>query len=167
VKVLLIRKGHKGDSSLTAHLAAQGCECQFATSHHEVAGLTKQNCDLVLGPIKLDSESLYPLIAQLHGSRTTLFYYFAVEDGCWWLPALWLGANCFGAPAIHNTEFVSVLDETIEQIRIEMQLPAWRTLTSTPRISESAMTFPFPRKTQLPVLPRSAKVLSIATRKLG
>jgi hypothetical protein len=101
IQVLLIRKGQNGHSPLSNRLARRGCACLFAASHQQAGALlANHDCDLVLGPIRLDGDSLYPLIGRLHGSRTTLFYYLNVEDGCWWLPAVWLGANCFGAPAI-------------------------------------------------------------------
>jgi hypothetical protein len=166
VDVLLIRKAQTGHSPLSNRLARRGCDCRFATSNQEVGVLlAKNDCDLVLGPIRLDGDSLYPLIGQLIGSRTTLFYYLIVEDGCWWLPAVWLGANCFGAPAIHNSDFVTVLDETIEAIRFrtrvaEEPLPRLRS-----RFSHSPMTFPFPREIHLPASPATAKILNIAAGK--
>lgn len=139
VDVLLIRKGQTGHSPLSNRLARRGCECRFATSNQE-AGilLAKNDCDLILGPVRLDGESLFPLIGQLRGSRTTLFYYLIVEDGCWWLPAVWLGANCFGAPAIHNSDFATVLDETIEHLRLRARVAC--------RVSERPLAFPFPAK---------------------
>ena len=98
IDVLLIRKGQTGHSPLSNRLARRGCQCLFATSSQEIGPLlASHHCDLVLGPVRLDGDSLYPLISHLHGSRTTLFYYLIVEDGCWWLPAVWMGANCFGA----------------------------------------------------------------------
>jgi hypothetical protein len=158
VDVLLIRKGQTGHSPLSNRLARRGCECRFATSSQEAGALlAKSDCDLVLGPVRLDGESLYPLIGQLRGSRTTLFYYLIVEDGCWWLPAVWLGANCFGAPAIHNRDFVTVLDETIEHIRLRATA-AWR-------VSERPTAFPFPRKTQGPASATKAKIPNIAPRR--
>ena len=100
--------------------------------------IAKNDCDLILGPVRLDGESLFSLIGQLRGSRTTLFYYLIVEDGCWWLPAVWLGANCFGAPAIHNSDFATVLDETIEHIRLRARVAC--------RVAEDPQAFHFPAK---------------------
>jgi len=166
IEVMLIRKGQTGQSPLCNRLAQRGCQCRFATSSHEIGPLlASHHCDLVLGPIRLHSDSLYPLISHLHGSRTTLFYYLIVEDGCWWLPAVWLGANCFGAPAIHNREFVTVLDDTIEAIRFRASAAVDPRRRLAPRVSDSPMTFPFPRKMQLPASPTSATILKMAARK--
>jgi hypothetical protein len=53
----------------------------------------------------------------LEGSGTTVFYFYAVEHGCWWLPALKRGRKCFGSPAFRGREFVVVLDEVMKQIQ--------------------------------------------------
>jgi hypothetical protein len=79
--------------------------------------LDQRTFDLVLGPVRLESDSLYPLIDRLEGTGTTLFYSLGVEDGCWWLPALRRGENCFGEPAIHSSAFMGVLEKAIHEIR--------------------------------------------------
>jgi hypothetical protein len=116
-QVLLIGKSNKGHSPLSHRLRSRGCDCRFAASYDEVdALLEKHSFDLTLGPIKLNGDNFYPLISRLAGSRTTLFYSLSVEDGGWWLPALRSGVHCFGAPAIHRSEFASVLEKTIAEI---------------------------------------------------
>jgi hypothetical protein len=166
VDVLLIRKGQTGHSPLSNRLARRGCRCRFATSHQQVdAVLAAHHCDLVLGPIRLHGDSLYPLIEQLRGSTSTLFYFLSVEDGCWWLPAVWLGANCFGSPAIHNSEFGTVLDQTIDAIRFRARSPADTASCLAARPSDSALIFPLPRKIHLPASPARAIILKTAARK--
>gem|GEM_PF-3170184 len=56
----------------------------------------------------------------LEGSGTTVFYFYAVEHGCWWIPALRHGRKCFGSPAFRGREFVVVLDEVMTQIQQNM-----------------------------------------------
>ena len=166
VDVLLIRKGQTGHSPLSNRLARRGCDCRFASSHQEIsAALASHHCDLVLGPIRLHGDSLYPLIDQLHGSHATLFYYLIVEDGCWWLPAVWLGANCFGSPAIHNREFGTVLDQAIDAIRFSARAAVDPRSRLASRPSESPLIFPLPRKIHLPASPASAKLLKATSRK--
>jgi hypothetical protein len=166
IDVLLIRKGQTGQSPLCNRLARRGCRCRFASTSQEIGPLLASHyCDLVLGPIRLHGNSLYPLISHLHGSRTTLFYYVIVEDGCWWLPAVWLGATCFGAPAIHNSEFVTVLDDTIEAIRFRASASVDPHRRLAARVSDSPMTFPFPRKTQLRAPATSATIPRVAARR--
>jgi hypothetical protein len=166
VDVLLIRKGQSGYSPLSNRLTRRGCHCQFATSHEEIdALLAGRHYDLVLGPIRLHGDSLYPLIERLHGSSSTLFYYLIVEDGCWWLPAVWLGANCFGSPAIHNSEFVTVLDQTIDTIRFSARAAADPRSRLDSRPSDSPLIFPLPRKIHLPASPARAKILKTTAGK--
>ncbi len=117
-KVLLIGKGIQGYSHLASRIDSRGCECSFGSSSREVfVILGIQKFDLVLSPMNFDSGTLYSLIHLLEGSRTTVFYSFAVESDCWWLPALRCGQNCFGSPAFRACEFASHLDETIRTIQ--------------------------------------------------
>jgi CheY-like chemotaxis protein len=121
VRVLLIRENQNTYATLSDRLRGRGCDCLFAMSRREVeALLEKHSFDLVLGPIRLKNESLYPLIDVLAGSRTTLFYSKTVEAGYWWLPALRRGSDCFGTQAFRPREFVTVLDQAIEEIRTRM-----------------------------------------------
>jgi hypothetical protein len=62
--------------------------------------------------------------ALLSGSRTTLFYALPVENGCWWVPILRVGEECFGVPALRPTEFAGALDEVLEQIEAGLALHA-------------------------------------------
>ena len=112
LKSLLIGSSGKF-SLLSSRLRNNRCDCWFGHSRQEVFRLLdNQSFDLVLGPIRLNEDSLYPLIGRLDGSDTTLFYSQAVEDSYLWLPALRWGMNCFGTSALRSSEFVTVLDET-------------------------------------------------------
>jgi hypothetical protein len=116
-KVLLIGETPQGSSHLSKRLQGRGFECRFAFSHEEACSLlSAQGIDLVLSPLRLPGGSAFSLIALLEGSTTTLFYFEPVEDGCWWLPALRNGYNCFGSPALLPSEFVPLLDEVIDRI---------------------------------------------------
>lgn len=135
-RVLLIGETVNDSSYLAKHLEECGCECSFAKSCRESASLIRQReFDLVLSSARLRDGSRSTLIRQLSGSGTTLFYYHAVERGCWWLPALRRGQECFGSPALRSREFLTVLDEIIKEIRSEapmavecppFSIPQWR-----------------------------------------
>ena len=119
-KTLLIGENPQGSSYLATRLRGQGCECTFATSYQEAcSSLRSQSFELVLSPMRLRGFTVFPLIDLLAGYRITLFYSHAVEQGCWWLPALRHGEKCFGSSALRPSEFVSVLDEVIAEIRID------------------------------------------------
>ena len=164
IKVLLIRESQNTYSPLTDHLRRGGCECCFAASKRE-AGLLLDNhtFDLVLGPIRLKSESLYPLIGRLDGSLTTLFYSQPVEHGCWWLPALRRGQNCFGAPAFRPGEFVTVLDAIIAEIRSSMRVAAEAQPHIASQHSGSVVKPPYSRRVPRATLSINAKSLSLST----
>ena len=112
--VLLIGEFVHDSSRLATRLDQQGCECTFASSCREAfLMLRDRKFDLVLSPTSLRDGTLSPMMGILEGSGTTVFYFCLVEDGCWWLPALRCGRNCFGLPAVRSMEFVTLLDETI------------------------------------------------------
>jgi hypothetical protein len=146
--VLLIGESVQGSSLLT-RLDKRGCEYSFATSCHEAFQiLRKREFDLVFGPTRLRDGNLYPIMSLLEGSDTTVFYFYAVEHGSWWLPALQRGRKCFGSPALRSSEFVILLDETIERIQRESLAPA----TSQPLLVLRA------HSSVVPVSPQSAEL---------
>lgn len=114
--ILLIGETVQG-SSFLASLHGRGCECSSATSCREAfLILRKRPFDLVLCPMRARDGSLYPVMRLLEGSGTTMFYFYPVERGCWWLPALRRGQMCFGSAAYRGKDFATLLDETIKQI---------------------------------------------------
>ena len=117
-EVLLVKERSAGASSLVERLQNRGCECQFATSYGEaVAVLGKHRFDLVLSELGLLDGRASRLIPWLIGSDTTLFFCLAVEDDCWWLPAIVYGHDCWGAPALRRSEFLHLLDDLLQEMR--------------------------------------------------
>jgi hypothetical protein len=118
LKALLIGDRSWGASHLVKHLQQRGFRCEYATSYEKVRSLLRaRHYDLVLSPMRLRDDSLFPLIEWLDGSDVTLFYCCPVESGAWWLPALRRGEGCFGSSALRSSEFVSALDEVLAHLR--------------------------------------------------
>jgi hypothetical protein len=118
VRVLLIAKSPQGSSYLTERLVKKGCGCEFASSLAEAASRIRANdYDLVMSATRLRDGGAFPLMDLLEGSDTALFYFHAVEEGCWWLPGLRWGRRCFGSSALRASDFVPILDEVIDEIR--------------------------------------------------
>jgi hypothetical protein len=159
IKVLLIGKVSDTYSPLSYFLKSRGCGLRFAISKREVCWLLEaRSFDLVLAPIRLDGNSLYPLIRWLHGSTSTLFYSQPVEDGCWWLPALWRGKKCFGAPALRPSAFATVLDEFIQIFQSTSLKQEETRLAIAPCLSDAIINHPFSSVgASLPVLPAHVK----------
>jgi CheY-like chemotaxis protein len=142
-KVLLVGENPQGFSYLANRLHTQGCECQFAASYQQACSLlTAQDFDLVLSPMRLRNGSLFPLMNLLDGSAITLFYSHPVEDGCWWLPALRHGQNCFGSSALRPSEFVAVLDKAIQDIHLSAMAEKKSAQSHVPRIPTVLVTPP-------------------------
>jgi DNA-binding NtrC family response regulator len=145
-RVLLIGENSQGSSYLTKRLEGRGCDCRFATSYSEACALLQaEHFDLVLSPMRLRNASVFPLMDLLAGSSMSVFYSHAVEEGCWWLPALRRGQRCFGSSALRPSEFVIVLDEVIEEIGLG-----------------KPSTLPSSRKEPPSAEPASAKSLALA-----
>ncbi len=118
-KVLLIGENPQGYSRLVKRLEENRCKCRFAPAYQEaVSLLSLQDFDLVFSPMRVRDSSVFPLISLLESSRTTLFYFQAVEEGCWWLPALRFGRNCFGSSALRPSEFIAWLNLVIEEMQM-------------------------------------------------
>ena len=140
-KALLIRETNQDASNLAKHLRGRGCDCEFAASYQEACSLVgTRRFDLALSPMRMRNSSLFPLIRLLDGSGITLFYSHAVEDGCWWLPALRHGRNCFGSYALRPSEFVSALDEAIEEICFRAAVERTSQQSVVPRLHRSLVT---------------------------
>lgn len=118
IQVLVIGECARTPSHLAKRVEECGCACEFADTFHEALMLLEcHNFDLLLSPVKMGESSMLPLMKMLRGSRSTAFYYQVVEDGCWWLPAISRGQVCFGQNALRPSEFIPILDKTIDELR--------------------------------------------------
>ena len=118
VWVLLAGDGPQVFSLSRGQLESKGCRCHCAKSQRGLEELLNQKqFDIVLTTHRIEGNSTDWLGAALSGSRATLFYALPVEVGCWWVPVLRVGAECFGAPALRPREFSDALDKLVEEIR--------------------------------------------------
>jgi hypothetical protein len=81
--------------------------------------LEQRQFDLILAVHNSHGAITESLGGLLTGSRTTLFLALPVEQGCWWVPILRSGQDCFGAPALRPGEFTIALDGILKEIRAE------------------------------------------------
>ena len=72
----------------------------------------------MLSPLRLRDEKTSFFVDLLAGSFTNLFFFQLVEEGCWWLPGLRFGKNCFGSSALRPAEFVEALQALIKEIQM-------------------------------------------------
>jgi len=141
VNVLLISERAEGASLLRQRLTQRGCECYVATSSAQAARLfAGHEFDLVLCTFWMQGMST--LIPVLIGSGASLFRSVAVEDSCWWMPAVRHGEECVGAPALRASEFKVALDRIVGEIKARRRftsgLSNWG-VTSEQRLIEVAM----------------------------
>ena len=124
IRVLLIGDSPQLFLPCQRRLERNGCECEFAECERTAwEMLCHRQFDLVLSLHSSRGSSCPSLGVLLSGSPTTLFYALRVEAGCWWVPMLRLGEECFGVPALRPSEFASALDEVLKEIRADS---TWR-----------------------------------------
>ena len=115
VKVLLLGEIQEDWCHLALHLEDQGCDCWLAKSTEDALSLLdRQKFQLVLTakPLLLANA----IVERLEELNCSVFYRYPVGDGCWWLPAMDHGKECFGATALRPREFVSALNQIVREI---------------------------------------------------
>jgi hypothetical protein len=118
IRVLIVGDSPQSFFHHQKYLERNGCECEFAECEHEAwKMLGQREFDIVLS-LHANRESHSPRLAVLlSGTQTTLFYALRLEVGCWWVPLLKLGEECFGAPALRPSEFANALEGVLKEIR--------------------------------------------------
>jgi hypothetical protein len=116
VRVLIVAESPAGFLSISRRLEKYGCQCWYAPSYSDgTRMLAEQGFDLVL--CSDAGKGVNALVTPLIGSSASLFRAHAVEDGCWWLPAVVHGERCLGTPALRPAEFAKELEFMVQKIR--------------------------------------------------
>ena len=114
VTVLLVERDARCTSALESYLLKRGCELCLATSKKEALEfLDRRHFDLVLSEFLLSDGTAYELMLQLLGSSTTMFFFNAVEDGCWWMNAIYEGQDRSQDPGMRPAQFKILLDKIL------------------------------------------------------
>jgi len=110
--VLLVIDGARNTPVLQNYLQTRGCDVSFASSYKEAAGMLRsRQFRLVLSEFILSDGTAYRLMPLLRGTGTTLFFSDAVENGYWWIRALYQGQDRWGAAGMRAKQFRTFLDE--------------------------------------------------------
>jgi hypothetical protein len=118
VRVLLVDETVSDASPLVTYLTNLGCLCALSRSVKRArALLLREQFDLVLSKFELPLGDCHELSAVLMGEDVSLFYFYAVEGGCWWIPRVCHGQECRGEAALRPGEFARVLKELITDVR--------------------------------------------------
>jgi hypothetical protein len=121
------------------YLERNGCECEFAECERAASEMLGQRqFDIVLSLHTSRATNSPRLAVLLSGTPTTLFYALRLEVGCWWVPLLRLGEECFGTPALPPNEFANALDDVLMEIRAASTETASPASTSSLRGRRSA-----------------------------
>lgn len=114
VAVLLVGDRARNSPILQDHLQRRGCAIFFAASCKEAQKILRErHYDLVLSEFMLSDGSAYQLMPCLRGTDTTMFFSNAVENGCWWLNAIFEGEDRTEKPGMRPAQFGIVLDKIL------------------------------------------------------
>jgi DNA-binding NtrC family response regulator len=114
VKVLLVGNAARKASILDDYLLKRGCDLCFASSQKDALELLRRRrFDLVLSEFMLSDGTAYQLMPLLRGTDTTMFFSNAVEDGCWWMKAIYEGEDHSEDPGMRPGQFRLLLDEIL------------------------------------------------------
>lgn len=114
VKVLLVNQFVSETSHIVAYLRNLGCLCALSRSVKKArALLLREHFDLVLVKFEVPGGDWHELPQLLIGREMSLFYFYVVEGGCWWIPRVSHGQECRGQAALRPLEFAHVLKEMI------------------------------------------------------
>lgn len=114
LRVLVVDENCSRVSPLVRFLKDLGCSCFFARSYTDASALLgKRRFDVVLTKFGLRGGDIRDLPNRLIGGKASLFYFYAVEVGCWWIPRVLFGRECLGEPALKPIEFVKTIREIV------------------------------------------------------
>lgn len=114
VTVLLVEHDVRYASVLENYLLKRGCEICLAGSKQEALEfLERRHFDLVLSEFLLSDGTAYGLMPRLLGSATTMFFSNAVEDGCWWMNAIFEGQDRSLDPGMRPAQFKILLEKIL------------------------------------------------------
>jgi hypothetical protein len=135
VRVLLVDETVSDVSHVVTYVRTLDCQCALSRSvKGACALLLKERFDLVLSNFVLPGGDCHKLSSLLMGRQVSLFYFYAVEEGCWWIPRIRDGEECQGEAALPPSEFARVLRELITDARTSGKLiRARRRSTADPR----------------------------------
>jgi len=115
IRVLILGEKNTAPSRLLTRLQKSACECWFAGSADTGAELFEKQCFQVvlsIGPV----HDAVQMLSRVAGSDCSVFSAVPVERGCWWLPIMYMGEECLGAPAMRTAEFLALLDQALQHI---------------------------------------------------
>jgi hypothetical protein len=114
VTVLLVGDGARNAPVLEDHLRKRGCNISFASSKNEAMELLQhRQFDLILSEFMLSDGTALQFMSPLLGTKTTMFVSNTVEDGCWWMTAVFQGQDRTHEPGMRPREFRIHLDEVL------------------------------------------------------
>ena len=117
-RVLLVGRKVSWGAPLERSLEQFGCELSFASSPRVTFEyVSKRAYALILLDSAVPPVQRRQIISALIGSHTAIFRLFPVENGCWWLPALVSGKDCFGSPGFRTKEFFAELEYILRAAR--------------------------------------------------
>lgn len=133
LKALLIAQDVSSHTHLKHSLQKRGYQCWVeGSADRALASFGRHGFHLVLD-LNPSSRPTLPQVCELGAANGAVFWCFPVEIGCWWLPIVLGGKQCFGSAAVRQSEFAEILESMARQTRVdpESSQDESRTILST------------------------------------
>lgn len=113
--VLLVGRNGSWGTSVLRSLEKFECQLAFVAPQLVTPDYARNGAyNLILLDSSVSPEQRRQLSSELVSTQISIFYTFPVENGCWWLPTLHRGQNCYGAPAFRRNEFPHELERILQ-----------------------------------------------------
>jgi hypothetical protein len=107
-QILMVGQNSSWGGRLQSALEQIGCDFSFVPSLRATPEYVRKGAyPLLLLDSTVPTERRKKLCASLMGSRISIYQLFPVENGCWWLPVLVSGEECFGSPGFRTKELLA------------------------------------------------------------
>jgi hypothetical protein len=109
-RILMVGQNTSWGAPLQSTLKKLGCDFTFAPSLRVTTEQVRRGSyALLLLDSTVPPALRRQLVSGLVGSEASIYQLFPVENGCWWLPVLLSGEDCFGSPGFRTKELPAEL----------------------------------------------------------
>jgi hypothetical protein len=115
-RTLLVGRDTSWGIPLLRSLIKFGSEFSFVPPLRVTAELVRKGAyTLILIDSTVPMGQRKQLVCGLVGSDASLFYAYPVENGCWWVPVLLSGEDCYGSPAFRTEQLLTELEHILRE----------------------------------------------------
>ena len=114
---LLVGRDTSWGTPLLRSLVKFGSEFSFVPALRVAAEFVRKGrYTLILIDSTVPMGQRKQLVCGMVGSEASIFYAYPVENGCWWVPVLLSGEDCYGSPAFRTDQLLVELEHILREV---------------------------------------------------